>query len=135
MARTGGCYCGEVKYQADGAPMMKAQCHCRQCQTYSGGGPNLFMLLPLDGLSYTQGTPKNFTRSDLDTPVTRQFCGTCGTQLLTVLPGMGAIALKIGTLDDPAEFEAAQMAIHTADCQPFHVIPDGLPAFEHLPPR
>lgn len=135
MARTGRCYCGEIHYQAEGTPMMKAQCHCRQCQTFSGGAPNLFMLLPADGLSYTKGTPRNFTRSDLENPVTRQFCGTCGTQLVTLLPQPGAIALKIGTLDDPTEFGAAQMAIYTVDCQPFHIIPDGMPAFERLPPR
>ncbi len=39
--------------------MLKAQCHCRECQYISGGSPNMFVLMPLDGFSYTKGTPKN----------------------------------------------------------------------------
>ncbi len=30
MKLEGGCYCGEVRYKAEGKPMMKAQCHCRE---------------------------------------------------------------------------------------------------------
>jgi len=28
-----------VRYVAEGEPMMKAQCHCRECQYISGGSP------------------------------------------------------------------------------------------------
>jgi hypothetical protein len=41
---------------------------------------------------------------------------------------------KIGTLDDPSIYGGARMAIFTAEGQPFHIIPDGVPAFEGLPP-
>ena len=43
--------------------------------------------------------------------------------------------LKVGTLDDPAVFGSAQMAIFTVDKQPFHQIAEGTPMFERLPPR
>ena len=66
MKLEGGCYCGAVRYQAEGEPMMKAQCHCRECQYISGGAPNMFVLMPVDGFGYTKGTPKKFTRSDLE---------------------------------------------------------------------
>lgn len=60
--------------------MMKAQCHCREYQYISGGSPNMFMLMPIGGFSYSKGTPKQFTRSDLEAAVTREFCAECGTQ-------------------------------------------------------
>jgi len=38
----------------------------------------MLMLMPPDGFRYVSGTPKTFARSDLERPVTREFCGTRG---------------------------------------------------------
>jgi hypothetical protein len=133
MRLEGGCYCGRVRYVAEGEPTMKAQCHCRECQYISGGSPNMFLIMPADGFTYTRETPKQFTRSDLERPVTREFCGECGTHLLTRPPGLDFVVLKVGTLDEPGLFGAPQMAIFTIDKQSFHTIPEGLPAFERFP--
>ena len=135
MKLEGGCYCGALRYVAEGEPMMKAQCHCRECQYIAGGAPNMFMLMPPAGFAYTKGAPKQFSRRDLENPVTREFCAECGTHILTRRPGLNAVVLKIGTLDDPALFGGPQMAIYTIDKQPFHQIAEGLPAFERLPKR
>ncbi|MGH6952289.1 MAG: GFA family protein [Vitreimonas sp.] len=133
MKCEGGCYCGALRYTAEGEPTFKGQCHCRECQYVSGGGPNLFMLLPQDGFRYTKGAPKSFTRSDLDAPVTREFCAACGTHIASHRPGMPVVILKIGTLDEPSQFGAPQMAIYTIDKQPYHIVPEGMPNFERLP--
>ena len=135
MKLEGGCYCGQLRYVSEGEPRLKAQCHCRECQYISGGAPNLFTLMPIAGFSYTKGAPKKFSRSDLDTPVTREFCAECGTHMITRRPGLPAVVLKIGTLDDPSLFGSPKMAIYTVDKQPFHQIPEGMPSFERLPPR
>ena len=97
MKLEGGCYCGEVRYKAEGTPMLKGQCHCRECQYFSGGGPNLFMLMAPERFRYVSGAPKTFTRSDLDQPVTREFCETCGTHLTTRRPDLPLVILKVGT--------------------------------------
>jgi hypothetical protein len=91
--------------------------------------------MPPDGFSYTKGTPKQFTRSDLENAVTREFCAECGTHLTTRRPGLSAVILKIGTLDDPALFGNPRMAIFTIDKQAFHQIPEGMPTFERMPGR
>jgi hypothetical protein len=135
MKLEGGCYCGAVRYLAEGAPIMRAQCHCRECQYISGGGPNMFLLMPGQGFRYVEGAPKQFTRSDLEQPVTREFCSECGTHLITRLPGRSTVVLKVGTLDDPSQFGTPQMAIYTIDQQSFHHIPDGMPCYERLPTR
>ncbi len=134
MEIEGGCYCGAVRYRAEGEPLFRGQCHCRECQYISGGGPNLTMAMPEAGFRYTRGEPRAFRRPDLESPVTREFCGECGTHLLSRAPGVpGAVLLKVGTLDDPAAFGMPQVAIYTCDMQPFHVIPEGVARFDRVP--
>jgi hypothetical protein len=101
MKFEGGCYCRKIRYVAEGEPRLKAQCHCRECQYISGGAPNMFMLMPPQGFRYTSGEPRQFSRSDLEGAVTREFCGECGTHLTTRRPGLPLVILKVGTLDNP----------------------------------
>jgi hypothetical protein len=133
MKLEGGCYCGAVRYEAEGEPSFKAQCHCRECQYITGGGPNLFMLMPAQGFRYVKGAPKQFARTDIPNPYTREFCGACGTHLVTRRADMPAVVIKVGTLDDPKQFGGPMMALYTVDKQPFHVVPEGVPSFERLP--
>ncbi|MDG1113539.1 MAG: GFA family protein [Pseudomonadales bacterium] len=133
MELTGRCYCGDIHYRAKGDAVMKAQCHCRECQYITGGEPNIFIGMPTDGFTYTKGEPKDFTRSDLDNPVTRQFCSNCGTHLATRPPGFPAVIVKVGTLDDPAVIEKPDMAIFMVDAQPFHQVPEGVATFDRMP--
>ena len=90
--------------------------------------------MPPDGFKYTKGAPKQFTRTDLEKPVTREFCGECGTHMVT-RPQRPLVVIKVGTLDDPSLFGSPQVAIYTIDKQPFHHVPEGMPAFERLPQR
>jgi hypothetical protein len=134
MKIEGGCYCGALRYVMEGDPLFKGQCHCRECQYISGGHPNAVMGVPQAGFKYTKGSPKQFTRSDLERPVTRDFCGQCGTHILARPPQVpGAVMLKVGTLDDPSVYGAPQMVIFTIDKQSFHHLPEGVPTFERVP--
>ncbi|MEX2205445.1 MAG: GFA family protein [Myxococcota bacterium] len=134
MSLEGGCYCGALRYRADGNALFKGQCHCRECQYISGGHPNAVMGMPEASFAYTKGAPKQFRRADLPNPVTREFCADCGTHILAKAPNApGVLMLKVGTLDDPSVYGAAQMAIYTIDKQSFHQLPPGVPAFERAP--
>ena len=135
MQATGGCYCGDVTYKVDGEPVMEAQCHCRPCQYISGGGPNYFLIVSEDAFKYTSGAPKQFARSDLEEPRTREFCPTCGTHLVTRLPGRPLVVVKVGTLDAPSDWQGPKFAIHCKDIQPFHTVADGMPRFDGLPTK
>ena len=136
MIAEGHCYCGALRYRAEGDPLFKGQCHCRECQYISGGHPNAVMGMPESGFSYTKGSPKKFQRTDLDGPVTREFCGECGTHILARSPRLpGAVLLKVGTFDEPRVFGGPQMVIFTIDKQSFHHVPEGVPTFERVPGR
>ena len=130
MALDGGCYCGNIRYHFDGEPKASPQCHCRECQYFTGEHPNLIVALPDDGFSFTRGTPKTFARSDLEVPRTRLFCQDCGTPIGTVSPAFPGITLiKVGTLDDPSGFEPT-WAQYLCDAQPYHAVPGDVPVFD-----
>ena len=134
MEIEGGCYCGALRYKAEGEPLFKGQCHCRECQYISGGHPNAVMAMPAPGFAYSKGHAKDFQRKDLENPVSREFCAECGTHILARSPSVpGAVMLKAGTFDDPSVFGTPQMAIFTCDKQPFHQVPEGIPTFEKTP--
>lgn len=135
MTMTGGCYCGATRYEAEGKPKLRAQCHCRECQYFSGGGPNYFLLVPPENFRYTEGAPQRFARSDIGNAVTREFCPQCGTHLATRRQDMPEVILKAGTLDQPELFGDPQMAIFTIDRQSFHFIAEEMPAYERMPRR
>ncbi len=134
MKIEGGCYCGAVRYEADAEPQLRAQCHCRECQYISGGGPNPVMGLPESAFHYVKGTPKVFRRKDLDQPVTREFCGDCGTPLTSRAPGIpGMVLVKAGSLDQTSQFGKPDFAVFTIDKPSWHGVVDGLPGFERMP--
>ena len=134
MNLEGGCYCGSLRYSAGGDPLFKGQCHCRECQYISGGHPNAVMAMPEGSFKYTKGSPKQFRRSDLPNPVTREFCAQCGTHILAKSSAVpGTVILKVGTLDDQSVYGGPQMVIYTIDKQSYHHVPDGVPTFERVP--
>ena len=134
MTLAGGCYCGALRYVAERAAKFRLQCHCRACQTIAGGGPNYTIAMPRSGFRYTAGTPRRFARPDLAQPVTREFCGECGTHILTQAPGMpGTALIKVGSLDDPEAFGGPELAIFAAEAASFHPIPDGIACYEGAP--
>lgn len=134
MDLKGGCYCGALRYEASGEPVFKGQCHCRECQFITGGHPNVVMAMAEPSFAYSKGTAKQFRRADLADPVTREFCGECGTHILSRTPRVpGIVLIKVGTFDEPSLFGGPHMVIFTADKQSFHHLPEGVPAFERTP--
>jgi len=134
MKFTGGCYCGKVRYEAEGEPVLRGLCHCRECQYISGGAANVALGMPVSGFHYTKGEPKIFERADLEQPVKRQFCPDCGTSLASLPPALAdIIVLKVGTLDDPASYGTPDIAMYCIEKQDFHYLPENMPQFDRFP--
>ena len=130
MEQKGGCYCGEIGYEISGELQACFQCHCRECQYITGGNPNAVMVFSQEDFKFNKGNPSVFARSDLDTPVNRYFCKSCGTAIGSISPSRpGSFIVKIGTLDDPGVFDP-KFAIFTCDIQDFHHLPEGLQRFD-----
>ncbi len=76
MTLTGGCYCGEVRFEATGPVHMKGLCLCRTCQINSGGMGNLFAGLMDEDFRYTKGAPARFAHPDKPDATIREFWWT-----------------------------------------------------------
>lgn len=132
--KTGGCYCGALRYALSAAPIVKGQCHCSACQHIAGGAPQYFVLIPSDGFKWTKGMAQTFAHPHVKEAVTRSFCPTCGTHIMTQRRDQTALVIKVGTLDDPSRFRP-HIAICHAQAPDFHMVPADVPVFEDLPPR
>ena len=131
---TGGCYCGEIRYQYQGPQLLRGLCYCRTCQTISGGAGNLFMAVNAASFQFTHGTPRSFTNKDHPWAPTRHFCGTCGVHLTARSErAPTAVLIKVGTLDDPSVFEGPQLVTWTSEMQKFHFLPSDVPAHPEFP--
>src|SRR5690348_3783304 len=99
----GGCLCGAVRYQASGDPAFVGVCHCRDCQTFSGGAFAVVVGVPQPALS-VQGKLASYTKpGDSGKPITRRFCPECGSSVMDDAEALPGIAmLSAGTLDDPS---------------------------------
>jgi len=127
----GGCNCGAVRYKLAGAPLVTAQCHCRNCQRQSGSAFSVNLVVRL---SDVETTGELTTWIDRDThsgnPVYRRFCGTCGSPIFSDLArGNGTTIIKLGTLDDPAAFAPA-VSVWTTTKLPWVELPNGQKGFE-----
>lgn len=135
MVVTGGCYCGEIRYEINGSQEAAFQCHCRECQYLTGGNANIVVVFAESDFRYTKGLASSFARSDLENPVTRHFCGACGTGIGSRSPSRpNSMIVKVGTLDNPGEYQA-QAAIFTCDRQAYHYIPNNIPSFDKRPTK
>jgi hypothetical protein len=134
MTITGRCYCGDVHYQAEGPGFMKFECYCRECRYISGGGPVIGMAVLNEGFEVTKGEVKAFTRHDIDSAVTREFCPNCGTHLFTRAPGFPqGVIIKIGSLDNQDEFGGAEFAAFASDAEDWHHLPTDIPVHDRWP--
>ena len=75
---SGGCYCGDVRYEAGGTPLHLTNCHCSICRRTTGAPFVAWFSVPRSEFRLVRGVPTRFR----STPgCVRSFCQRCGTQL------------------------------------------------------
>jgi len=102
MSVTGGCLCGAVRYRVSGAPVSSSICHCGTCRRASGAPSVAWFVVPRDRFELLSGELSTFPSS---TPVIRQFCAVCGSQLIYRHDdNPDLVEITTATLDDPEVF-------------------------------
>jgi hypothetical protein len=122
---TGGCFCGRVRYETDGAPYNETNCHCSICRRTTGAPVVAWFSVPRSRFRLS-GEPTRFRSSGKGT---RSFCPECGTQLTFELEGAGdEIDVTTASLDEP---NAVPPRDHTRTSSRLEWVKlgDGLPQF------
>lgn len=132
--RTGGCQCGEVRYECAARPVALFACHCRECQKQSASAFGMSLQVPKSGLRVTKGEPRHWSRP---TASGRQlkcwFCKHCGSRLWhEPEPASGTVTIKAGSLDEAVDFADA-IHIWTSRKLPGLAIPTGARQFAEGP--
>lgn len=130
-AITGGCNCGAIRYTLAAPPLAVAACHCTSCRRQSGATYSVNLVVRADSMA-VEGNLASWDDHDTESgkPVSRQFCGTCGSPIRSVLGSNPAIlAVKAGTLDDPGPFPPG-VHVWTESRIGWVAIPEGVPQLE-----
>jgi hypothetical protein len=123
---TGGCFCGNVRYEAAGTPFDQTNCHCSICRRTTGAPFVTWFSAKRPEFRFTAGEPTRFRSSAHGT---RSFCPHCGTQLTFASERYPhEIDVTTCSLDDP---EAVPPRDHTRTSSRLSWIrlADGLPEF------
>jgi len=121
MTLTGRCLCGEVSYSLTGDLIATAICHCDHCQRQGGGAFSVNLVAHESQLTVSGelSTYEETGENDDDVYVRRQFCGSCGSPIVSTLEKTdGILAVKAGTLDDKSTIRPA-VEVWCVDRQPW----------------
>ena len=98
----GGCYCGAVRFRANGPVLFRANCHCGTCRRAAGAQSVAWITVKPSEFVWEKGEPE---RCQTETGAYRTFCGSCGTSLTYENDERpNEIDITTGSLDDPERF-------------------------------
>ena len=126
---TGGCLCGQVRYETIGDPFAVNHCHCQSCRKHNGGPVVTLAGYQIERVRFEGDERKKYESSP---GAFRAFCENCGTPLTWEGDGgdLGQIVeLHISTFDDPEALVPTSHAFAPERISWFDVA-DELPRFE-----
>ncbi|AVF04880.1 MAG: GFA family protein [Devosia indica] len=97
----GGCSCGAVRYLLKASPLSVYNCHCKDCQRYSGAAWSMSMIVRSEDFEVLAGETERYDRTaDSGNVIAMHFCAKCHTWLWNVPPAGGIKVVRAGSLDD-----------------------------------
>jgi hypothetical protein len=129
---SGGCLCGEVRFEVTGAVVELANCHCSQCRKAYGAAFGTVAVVERKHFAYVRGEER--VRRFQQTPrVNRYFCGDCGSPLPMVEDWDPLVGIPAGVLDDDPGVRISSH-IFVDSKAAWWTITDALPQHAEYPP-
>ncbi|MFH1806282.1 MAG: GFA family protein [Pseudomonadota bacterium] len=130
VQHTGGCHCGEVRYEVRGPLQDAYMCHCNLCRklhghvsVYATTGKDDFHLLKDEGLRWYRLSKKT----------DRGFCKECGSALFWRTIRSKQVSITPGTLDGPSGITTCAQ-IFCADKGDYYPVDPAIPAYDRDEP-
>lgn len=129
----GGCLCGKVRYEIEGAIERFYHCHCSRCRKASGTGHASNLAVNADGIDWLSGEHLvGRYKVPQAERFAAQFCRNCGSPLPRLVPEIGAVVIPAGSLDSEVTVKP-EARIFWDSRATWSCGGDGLPVFAQYP--
>jgi hypothetical protein len=112
----GGCLCGAVRYEIEGALASPSACHCGQCRRQHGA-LGVYTLAPAE--RYKIKGSRNITWYESSPGIRRGFCRNCGSKLFWERADSGQLDVTMGSMDQPTGLKISKH-IHLEDAGDYY---------------
>lgn len=129
---TGGCHCGQFRYETTSELIAPHYCHCADCRKLYGAVGAGFVVIE-EQTSMTGNVSVYESEGDSGNCKQHLFCGVCGTPIgerVDAYPG--TIVFTPGTLDEPTAF-VPEAHFWVSRKAPWTRLDDGLTQLETQP--
>jgi len=128
----GGCLCGEIRYEIEGAVQPPEHCHCGMCRKAHGAAFSTNAVVDTASLRVVSGAHL-LTEYESSPNRRKCFCSRCGSQLFIRRQNRPQITvITLGTLDDAPSVKPTRH-VFTASKAPWYEIDEALPRFDIYP--
>lgn len=128
----GSCLCGGVTYEVTAPIERLGHCHCRMCRKAHGAAFATYGRVSARAFRFTSGE-RLVKRYQSSVPVTRSFCGDCGSNLtFSYAPLPEVLWIAAGSFDeDPGVRPLSHCFV--ASKAPWHELTDDLKQYPDFP--
>ena len=128
--REGGCFCGAVRFKAEGEPVNIRICRCRNCQK-ALSSPFYARALFVPSALHVEGEIGRYPSSEA---LNREFCIRCGSRLFSRRTNGTAVGVALAAFDDRNAFAPTEH-IWVSEKMQWVRIDDGLPQHQFGLPK
>ncbi|MFD1193943.1 GFA family protein [Seohaeicola saemankumensis] len=127
------CYCGAVKLEAEGEPLLQGYCHCSSCRQRSAAPMIGYTIWLETAVTFREGKDLINRFPKLDKPEASKWmsCKVCGCAIGAHLTERGAIDIFVGAFRD----FPFQPNTHINYGEAIIRMNDGLPKYRDMPGR
>ena len=106
MKIDGGCFCGNISFEADIDPEKVMICHCTDCQSITGSAFRVNVPVAKEHITFRGGEPKKMVKTaESGSKRVQAFCPECGSPLYGAAPVADppSFLLRVGAIQQRAQ--------------------------------